>query len=331
MKRPIAILGAGNMASALALVLARHNRPVHLYCIEEDVTEEMRRDRCNTKYLAGHRFPEHVVATPDLVTVVNQADVVFVAVPSFAVAEVIAKARPHLSEDAIVASITKGLDPETLDPLILTEAKLLPPKLRKRICTIGGPAIATEMAKGSPTALVIAGKDKKATEKVRALLATKTVKVGTSRDVKGVGLAAALKNVYAIGLGMCDGLKHPTNAKALVMTLAIAEMESILERAGSHLETAAGLAGLGDLIVTGMSPHGRNRTFGERLVGAKSKKPADLGLGTVEGISATVLAAQLVKKLRMDAPLLTSIARCLASSKTFERPFVSYLKTLKLS
>lgn len=319
------------MASALALQLARTSREIRLYCIEDDVTDEMRRERCNTKYLPGHRFPENVSVTPDIVSVVNQADMVFIAVPSFAVAEVIAKARPHLSEDAIVASISKGLDAKSLEPLVGLEARLLPSKMRRRICAIGGPAIATEMAKGSPTALVVASHDKASAQRVKKLLEGPTVKVATSRDVKGVGLAAAIKNSYAIALGMCDGLHYPTNAKALVLTLAIEELAVILKKAGAHPETAFGLAGLGDLIVTGMSPHGRNRTYGEKLVGAKSKKTSDLGLMTVEGISATKHAAKLIKKLRISAPLLSAIDRCLRQSKDFEQPFVHYLEKLKLN
>lgn len=332
MKRPIAILGAGNMASALALALARHNRPVRLYCIENDVEEEMSSNRCNTKYLPGHRFPENVTMSADIVSIVKDADIVFIAVPSFAVREVIEKAKPHLSKDAIIASITKGLDPESLDPLILLEAKLLPPAMRSRVCSIGGPAIATEMAKGSPTGLMIASRDTKAAQTVKHLLENASIKVATSRDVKGVGIAAAIKNVYAIALGMCDGLHYPTNAKAMILTLAIEEMRIILKKAGAHPETASGLAGLGDLVVTGLSPHGRNRTYGEKLVGATSKEPKDLGMTTVEGIAATKLTVKLVRRLKATnvTPLLTAIDRCLHARKDYAEPFVQYLNHLKL-
>jgi glycerol-3-phosphate dehydrogenase (NAD(P)+) len=331
MQRPIAILGAGNMASALALALAKHGRPVRLYCIERDVEDEIRRERCNTKYLAGHAFPENVTASDDLVSTVNQADVVFIAVPSFAVAEVLDKAKPHLAEDAIIASISKGLDPKTLQPLIQEELRLLPPKLRKRVAAIGGPAVATEMAKGSPTAFLIACRDKKAGAKLERLLASKTVKVALTRDLVGVGLAAALKNVYAIALGLCDGLGYPTNAKALVLTLAVEEMAHLLAKAGAHPSTAMSLAGLGDLVVTGLSPHGRNRTYGEKLVGATSKLPSDLGLTTVEGIAATKAGVKLAAKLKAHAPLMLTIDRCLRARDHFHVPFVNFLEKLTLA
>lgn len=331
MNSPIAILGAGNVASALALNLARHKRPVRLYCIEPDVEEDMRQNALNSKYLAGHHFPKNVTASGDLAVVLDDAEDVFVAVPSFAVAEVMQTAKPFLSSKIkSIASITKGLDPKTLKPLVITEAGLLPSALRKRICTLGGPAIATEMAKGSPTGFVIAGHDKAAIARIKKLLENDHVKCATSADLLGVGLASALKNPYAIALGMCDGLGHPSNAKAMLLTLAVDEMKSLLVKAGGKPETASGLAGLGDLIVTGMSPYGRNRTYGERLVGAKSKQPTALGLGTVEGIVATALAVKLARKIKVHAPLLETIDRCLSKRDNFERPFVDYLKNLTL-
>ncbi|HVM90286.1 MAG TPA: NAD(P)H-dependent glycerol-3-phosphate dehydrogenase [Verrucomicrobiae bacterium] len=331
MKSPIAILGAGNMASALALNLARHKRPVRLYCIEPDVEEDIRKNACNTKYLSGHRFPKNVTATSDIAAVLDGAEDIFVAVPSFAVAEVLERARPHLTSSIkTIASITKGLDPKTLEPLALTVADLLPAPLRRKLCMLGGPAVAVEMAGGSPTGFVVAGRDKAAVTRLKHLLETPSVKCATSNDLLGVGLASALKNPYAIALGMCDGLGYPANAKAMVLAIAVAEMEHVMIKAGAQVDTATGLAGLGDLIVTGMSAHGRNRTYGERLVGAKSKRPADLGLGTVEGIPATALAVKLARKLKAHAPLLDAIDRCLRNSKNFERPFTAYLKNLVL-
>lgn len=329
-KAPIAILGAGNMASALALALARHKRPIHMYSIEPDVEADICVNHRNEKYLAGHRFPANVTASSDISAVLNGAVEVFLAVPSFAMKEVLTKARPFLHPKAVLASIIKGLDPKTHEPLIISEAKLLPPAIRKRLCTIGGPAVATEMATGSPTGLVIGGKDKAACLRIKHLLEYKHIKVEISSDLLGVGLGGALKNPYAIALGICDGLKFPTNGKALVLTVALKEMAHIMHEAGAKPETAMGLSGLGDLFVTGMSPHGRNRTYGERLIGAKSKDPKMLGLTTVEGIAATKAATKLVKQHKIKAPLLMTIAACLNSKSNYEQPFIRYMRTLKL-
>lgn len=327
---PIAILGAGNMATALAVNLARHGRPVRLYCIEPDVEEDIHTHHRNQKYLADVVLPPTIVASHDISFVTEGADTLFIAVPSFAVAEVMQKALPHLSPNVVIASISKGLDPDTLDPLIIKEGALLPPSLKEQLTTLGGPAIANEMTKGSPTAFVAASKDPYGANHIKSLLETEHVKVATSTDLLGVGLAAALKNPYAIALGMCDGLKHPTNAKAFLLTIAIDEMSSILEAVGAHTETAHGLAGLGDLIVTGFSPHGRNRTYGERLAGASSKEPKDLGLTTVEGIHATELAAKLATRLGVHAPLLESITRCLKADSCFTQPFETFLREVRV-
>ncbi len=327
---PIAILGAGNMASALALVLARHGRLVRLYCIEPDVEEDVNMRHRNQKYLADTSLPQNITASSDMKAVIDGSDTVFIAVPSFAVAEVMQKALPHLRAEAIIASISKGLDPDALDPLIVKEGSLLPPTLRRTLTTLGGPAIANELAKGSPTAFVAASEDIHGATHIKSLLETSHVKVATSTDILGVGLAAALKNPYAIALGMCDGLKHPTNAKAFLLTVAIAEMRQILKAAGAEAETADGLAGLGDLIVTGFSPHGRNRTYGERLAGAASKEPKDLGLTTVEGIHATELAARLAERLNVKTPLLESIVHCLKAESCFTEPFERFLQEVRI-
>lgn len=325
----IAILGAGNMASALALNLARQNA-VRLYCIEPDVEEDINTRHQNEKYLKDSPFPHNISASADIASVVTDADTVFVAVPSQAVSVVMQKALPHLKPTTIIVSISKGLDPNTLQPLIVEEAKLLPETLRQTLTTLGGPAIANEMAKGSPTALIAASENIDGAKHVKALMETETVKVAISNDLLGVGLAAALKNPYAIALGMCDGLKHPTNAKAFLLTIAIEEMSQIIQAAGGKDSTAHGLAGLGDLIVTGFSPHGRNRTYGERLVGATSKNPQELGLATVEGIHASELASKLARQLNIKTPLLDSVTNCLESHTCFTQPFEQFLQNVSL-
>ncbi len=318
------------MASALALHLARHGKPVRLFCIEPEVEAEINDAHTNTKYLAGMTLPENIVASADIRFVINDAEVIFVAVPSFAVSDVMQKALPYLSSTAIIASISKGLDSETLDPLIVKERSLLPTDLQKTLVTLGGPAIANELAQGSPTAFIAASEDIRGAKAIQSLLAYQQVKVATSTDILGVGLAAALKNPYAIALGMCDGLKYATNAKAFLLTVALQEMSAILKAAGADGETAHGLAGLGDLIVTGFSLHGRNRTYGERLVGATSKTPSELGLTTVEGIHATELAMQLANRWHVKAPLLESITACLQAETCFSQPFERFLENVTL-
>jgi len=164
-----------------------------------------------------------------------------------------------------------------------------------------------------------------------SLLTDTVVKAVPSGDLLGVGLASAVKNAYAIAFGMCDGLEYPTNAKAFVMTLAMQEMANFLSRAGADPRTAYSLAGLGDVLVTGWSPHGRNRQYGEKLVDARSNKPSDLGLKTVEGISAAAAGLKLADKLHVSVPILKAVAQGLRAKSKFHEPFVHYLTHLKFT
>ncbi len=330
-KEKIAILGAGNMATALAHHLSGQGHVVKMYCINPEVERDINLKHRNKKFLPKIKLDPKVSATPDIKACLKDSPVVIIAVPSHAVVEVIKKAKPFLMKGALVSSISKGFDIKTLDPVVMTEVKELPVQFRKKVCMLGGPAIAGEMAAGSPTAFVIAGEDKKAREVLVKIFNDKTVKATSSEDLLGVGMASALKNAYAIAMGMCDGLRYSTNAKALLATLATKEMRDILKVRGAHGRTASSLAGLGDLLVTGFSPHGRNRRYGEKLVGARSSDPEKLGIRTVEGISAADCGVKLARKLRVKAPLLETIYRCIHQSSSFEAPFVKYLENLTLS
>ena len=329
--RPLAILGAGNAATALALLLAKKGRRVHLYCIEPDVEQDINERACNSKYLAGVSLPRSIRAMSSLEQAVHQAEVVILAVPSFASRDVMAAATASLAPDVVIASITKGLDPKTLRPIALEAMSCLPKSMQKRVCFIGGPAVANELAHHQPAAFFIAGKDSHATKKLAHLFHSPSLKVATPTDIEGTGLCMALKNVYAIALGMCDGLHYPMNSKALITAIAIEEMARILKASKANQATAYTLAGLGDLLVTGFSPHGRNRTYGEKIVGSDFKDPLQLGMGTVEGIAATKSSLLLIKKLHVEAPLLQTIGKCLRQTSHFEKPFIGYLKTLRLS
>ncbi len=318
------------MATSLALHLANQGHTIKMYCISPEVENQINREHCNDKYLAGIRLPATIRATSLIKEVVSQAHVVVVAVPSSAVREVLGKAVPYMRKDCVVATISKGLDAKTLEPVVMEEKTYMPRHLRGRLCALGGPAIATEMAKGAPTAFVVASTDAKSRKLLSDILTSEKVKAAQSDDLKGVGLGAALKNAYAIALGFCDGLQYPTNAKAMVVTLAVSEMAGIMLRAGAHPKTAPSLAGLGDLLVTGWSPHGRNRKYGERLVRAHTNDPKRLGMTTVEGVAAANLGLKLAKKLGAKTPLLAAIQKGINAESRFYHPFVEYLEDLKL-
>ncbi len=330
MKRSISILGAGNVGTAFAAMLARHKRPIRIFCIESDVEEDINFRRLNTKYLHGVQLPPNVRATSSIKESLNGANLVVVAVPRCALPEVYVEAAPLVSSDAVIGVLTKGLDRQNGEPAALSFARLLLAKLRQRLVMIGGPAIANELAGNTPAGIILGGKNKNAVHALKRALESKTVKVAASSDIVGVSYCMALKNVYSIALGMCDGMKYPTNTKALLITLALQELRELLPMLGGRSETAYTLAGLGDLFVSGVSAHGRNRTYGERLVGSKTRDPLALGLGTVEGIEATEIANNILSKKKIHAPLIKAVAECLSATGDFERPLIKFIERLAL-
>ncbi|MFA6161678.1 MAG: NAD(P)H-dependent glycerol-3-phosphate dehydrogenase [Patescibacteria group bacterium] len=328
-KQHISILGAGNMATALAWHLGNLGHHVSLYCIEKKVEKRINKKHRNNKYLKGVKLPENVSATGDIEASLKDAKLVIVAVPSNAVDVVMLLAKPYLKRDTLVVTISKGLNENTLDPMAVYLQKVLSRQLSERVCMLGGPAIANEIVKDATMAFVIAGQNAKARQTVSEIIKGRNVKTELSDDLLGVSLAGALKNAYAIAMGFCDGLKYPTNTKSIIVTIAIREMSELLSKAGADTNTATSLAGLGDLLVTGFSSHGRNRLYGEKLMHARRSEPHKLGIRTVEGIAATDTGLKLAKKLNVKTPLLTVIQKCIRNKKDFSKPFVNYLTNLQ--
>ncbi|MDD2786322.1 MAG: NAD(P)H-dependent glycerol-3-phosphate dehydrogenase [Patescibacteria group bacterium] len=324
-KQHISILGAGNMATALAWHLGNLGHRVSLYCIEKKVEKRINKKHYNKKYLKGVKLPLTVSATDNIEASLKDAKIVIFAVPSHAVDVVMLLAKPYLKRDTVIVTISKGLDVNTLDPMAVSLQKLLPKQLSERVCMLGGPAIAAEMTANCPTAFVVASQNAKARQTVAEIFKGRNVKTELSDDLLGVGLASALKNAYAIAMGFCDGLNYSTNTKSIIVTLAVDEMSKLLSKAGADTKTSTSLAGLGDLLTTGYSPYGRNRKYGEKLMHARRSEPHKLGIRTVEGIAAADAGLKLAKKLNVKTPLLAVIQKCIRNKKDFSKPFVNYL------
>jgi glycerol-3-phosphate dehydrogenase (NAD(P)+) len=325
----LTILGAGKIATALASVLSQRSRRVVLYSIEPSVTEEINTKHTNKGYLPEAILPAHVSATNDIEEAVQDASFIFIAVPSNAVASVLSAASPYLNPQAIIVSITKGIDSETLEPLILHQTSLLPLALRSRIVLLGGPATASELVRSSVTGLVASSPTIEHAETVRKTFEHACIRIKTTTDVIGVGLSSALKNVYCIALGMCDGLKFSANVKALVFTCAITEMRALIIAAGGKDETVLHLAGIGDLYVSSHSRHSQNRSFGQRL--ARGGVRPHTTLPPLEGIVALQSALKLARQHQIQTPLLHAIERCIYGRVPSAKPLQSYLTHLKWS
>jgi glycerol-3-phosphate dehydrogenase (NAD(P)+) len=304
-ERLVAVLGAGNMGTALAQVIASNGHTVNLWSIEHDVLEEIRDHRRNTKYLEGIELQPKIVSVWDLGEAVHGAHLVVVSVPSQVVGKFAPDLAPHLVPGQAVLNVAKGLDGSTHRRMSETLVEALGDEFAATTGSMGGPAIAVEMARGQPMAVVIGIPDPDACRTAKVVLHNDHLKVETISDVAGLELCSTLKNVYAIALGMCDGLGFGTNTKASLTHVALAEMGRIARALGGRSETAFGLAGLGDLITTGFSAVSRNRTLGEKLAGGGWQE--FLAANTVEGVPACAAIGELIEPRGLDVPLFALV------------------------
>jgi len=306
MPETVAVLGAGNMGTALAQVISSNGHLVRLWSIETDVLEEIRDHRRNTKYLEGIELDDLVQAVWELPRAIADARLVILSVPSQVVPEMARDLAPHLRKGQVVLNVAKGLEGQTGRRLSEVLSAELGDSFRKVIGSMGGPAIAMEMARGMPMAVIVGVEDEGARRRIQGLLQNEHLKVEATSDVTGLELCSTLKNVYAIALGMCDGIGFGMNTKAFIGTLAIQEMASICLALGGRSETVYGLAGLGDLLTTGWSQHSRNRTLGEKL-GSGADWQTFLREKTVEGASACRTIKALTVGSGVTRPLLEMI------------------------
>ena len=300
------------MGTAVAQVAAGNGHRVRLWSIEIDVLEDIRDGRANSKYLPGIDLEPLVEPCWKLEEALADAQAVVFSVPSQVVRSVAREAAAHVPARAIVLNVAKGLEEGT----DVRMSQVLAQELGRAegIVGMGGPAIAAELARHTPTAVVVAGEGP-GPGAVQGAFQNEYFKVETGPDMIGVELGATLKNAYAIALGMCDGLGLATNTKAFLATLAMGEMASIIEALGGQRETAYGLAGLGDLLTTGYSPHSRNRTLGEKLC-TDPAWPEFLHKATVEGVAACRAGRDLAWRHNLVTPLLDTVHHVLFEAES---------------
>lgn len=316
-----AVLGAGNMGTAVAQVLAANGYPVRLWSIEHDVLEEVRDKHLNTKYLDDVRLHDNITAAWDLAEAVREAKLVVVSVPSQVVRSLARQLKEIVRPGQLVLNVAKGLEADSHLRMSQVICEEFPDDCDPFVGSMGGPAIAIEMARGQPLAVIIAIEDEPGMREVQRMLQNEHLKVEATRDRTGLELCATLKNVYAIALGMCDGIGHGTNYKAFLASVALGEMRRIVTLLGGQAETVYGLAGVGDLLTTGFSPHSRNRTMGEKL--AKGGADRFLRTNTVEGVTACREMGELLEGRRIETPLMDTVREVLFGG----RPAVEALRS----
>ena len=303
MSENVTVLGAGNMGTALAQVIANNGHNVRLWSIEHDVLEEVRDKHLNTRYLEDVLLNDRVEAVWEMGPAVEGAQLIIVSVPSQVVRAVTADLARVVKPGQLVLNVAKGLESGSHRRMSEVVSAELPDGCAAFVGSMGGPAIASEMARGQPMAVIIGlpGEDERGA--CQAILQNNLLKIQTTRDVTGLELCSTLKNVYAIALGIADGLHLGTNTKAFLATVGLEEMCEIATRLGGQRDTVFGLAGLGDLLTTGFSAHSRNRTLGERM-GKAADWQHFIRTNTVEGVT----ACRSIKELAGDTARLPLLA-----------------------
>jgi glycerol-3-phosphate dehydrogenase (NAD(P)+) len=312
----VAVIGAGSWGTTVA-ALACENAPTMLWARNPDVANAVATRHRNEDYLPSVDLPEALGATSTLAEACEGADVVVMAVPSHGFRAVLADARPLISADAAVISLSKGIEQGTLLRMTEVIAEVLPEHPAELIGVLSGPNLAREVAAGQPTASVVALGDAARSEVLQARFMTQTFRVYTNPDVVGCEIAGALKNVIAIAAGIAYGLGYGDNTKAALITRGLAELARLGIALGGDPLTFSGLAGMGDLVATCTSDKSRNRTVGVAL--GQGRKLDDIVAEmkmVAEGVKSTEAVLELGRRTGVELPIAEQVGAVLYEGRT---------------
>jgi glycerol-3-phosphate dehydrogenase (NAD(P)+) len=306
----IALLGAGSWGTALAVLLAEGGHRVALWGRDPALREALRARRENARYLPGRALPGGVAIADEIAEAAAGAEITIVAVPSVAVRETARQLQRTASGVATVVCASKGLEDGTHLTMDRVVAELLP---QAQVVLLSGPTFAAEIAAGLPAAAVAASASAEAAAQVQHAFAGGTLRVYTTEDVVGVSIGGALKNVIAIAAGCSDGLGCGSNTRAALITRGLHEIGRLATRLGGNPLTLAGLAGLGDLVLTCTGELSRNRRVGLALAAGQSLPAITAALGQVaEGIGTARLADELARAQGVQMPITSQVAAVVA-------------------
>ena len=306
-KTKITILGDGAWGTTLAILLSKNGHEVTVWSVFGDHLDILDKQRENKKYLKGIKIPENIIFEKDIKKAIEFGEYIVFSIPSKffrSVSQLIKKEKISLSKKTFI-SVTKGLEQDSLKRM----TEVLKEELGNvKTCVLSGPTIAIEVARELPALLVIAAKDKKNAERIQEIFSNDYFRVYTSTDVVGVELGGPLKNIIAVVAGISDGLGFGSNAKAAILSRGIVEIQRLGEKMGAKRKTFYGLAGLGDLSTTCISPESRNRKLGERIAkGEKLKDIVDSTDSIIEGATTAEAVYKLSKKYNVDMPIVHSV------------------------
>lgn len=312
----IAVLGAGSWGTALAILLATNHHSVILWSHKQEYTEEIVARRENPSFLPGVKIPQTIEATSDLDRAMDGCDMIVTAVPSQFVRSVTVRLHHLPYEKLVIVNVAKGIEVGTLMTMSEVLHDTLPDVPPSSIATLSGPSHAEEVSRLVPTTVVAASTNVETAKLVQRTFMTPSFRVYASTDLKGVELGGSLKNVIAIAAGIVDGANLGDNTKAALMTRGIAEITRLGVALGARAQTFSGLSGIGDLMVTCMSRHSRNRYVGVEI--GKGRKLDEILAEMVmvaEGVETTKSANALAAKVGVEVPICAEVYKMLFEGK----------------
>jgi glycerol-3-phosphate dehydrogenase (NAD(P)+) len=324
--RKVAVLGSGAWGTALAKVIAEKGDPVTLWSRRSDLCDQINETHENARYLPGAQLPITLRATHDLKDALTGASMVVFVVPSHGTREVAKMVAAHIPTDVPIVSATKGIENESLMFMDEVLDEELPKAATKNLAYLSGPSFAKELAQKQPTAVVIAARDARVCDDVMRRFHTPYLRLYNSDDVPGVECGGAMKNVVAIAAGAIDGLGLGHNTRAALITRGLAEIAKLAMARGGTALTVAGLAGMGDLVLTCTGELSRNRTVGYEL--GKGRKLGEIlaGLGHVaEGVKTAKSAYDLSVKMKVDMPITREVHAVLYEDKSVEQAVIDLM------
>ncbi len=315
MTRKICVLGGGAMGTGCALVLAeKPDHDVTLFSRDPGRNAELERTRENHRYLPGVPLPQRLKLSADAAVGLAGADLIVAAIPTSFLRTSLTELKPYIGATVPVVSVIKGIENETFR----RPSEIITEQLGSRpVATLCGPSHAEEFSRRLPCSVVVAGEDSAFLQSLQQSFTTDRFRVYTNRDLIGVELSGALKNVVAIAAGICDGLKYGDNAKAALLSRGIVEMTRMGLALGADSDTFVGLAGIGDLITTCCSGYGRNRRVGEQIGQGKTLAEAVATIhGVPEGVTTCRSVYNLAQRLGIDMPICFEVYRVLFEGKS---------------
>lgn len=316
MAEKIAVIGAGSWGTTLADLLAKKGHEVTLWAYEPELVLEMRDTRENSLFLPGIKLNEGLAFTNDLAEAYRGCSMVLCVVPSQLVRRVMTNSLPFIPKEAIIVSASKGIEVDTLATVSEIYQEILPPEQYQNLAALSGPSFAREVALEMPTAVTAAASSEAVARRVQEAFTTGYFRVYRNSDVVGVELGGAIKNVIAIAAGISDGLGFGSNTRAALITRGLAEMTRLGLAMGAQPSTFAGLAGMGDLVLTCTGDLSRNRSVGIQIGQGRTLSEILGEMRMVaEGVKTTESAYNLAKKLGVEMPIIEQMYQMLYQNK----------------